>query len=98
MPPAAHAVWLGLVLVALVRGQASPPEDFLPDPRPALVGTRSTEARPFQYIDATGNWTGFEVVLLEALCARAALECEKVALATQDRIGALMNVSGAYVA
>ncbi len=46
---------------------------------------------PFASQDASGKWVGFEVELIDALCAEAKLECETVGTAWDGIIPALTS-------
>jgi polar amino acid transport system substrate-binding protein len=53
---------------------------FAPEPYP-----------PFWVADAHGNWTGWEVEIIDAVCAEAKLDCERVPVAWEGIIPALLG-------
>jgi len=53
---------------------------FAPEPYP-----------PFWVADANGNWTGWEVEIIDAVCAEAKLDCERVPVAWEGIIPALLG-------
>ncbi|GAB1362170.1 transporter substrate-binding domain-containing protein [Rhodobacter sp.] len=69
------------VALALTAGAASAEKvriGMAPEPYP-----------PFASADASGNWTGWEIDLMWALCAKAELECEIAPVAWDGLIPAL---------
>jgi polar amino acid transport system substrate-binding protein len=63
------------------------------------IGMAPEPYPPFATVDASGNWTGWEIDLMWALCEKAALDCEIVPVAwdgiipalTGGQIDAIMN-------
>lgn len=53
---------------------------FAPEPYP-----------PFWVADANGNWTGWEVEMIDAVCAEAKLDCERMPVAWEGIIPALLG-------
>ena len=69
------------VAIGLTAGAASAEKvriGMAPEPYP-----------PFASVDASGTWTGWEIDLMWALCAKAALECEIAPVAWDGLIPAL---------
>lgn len=58
---------------------------------PLKVGFAAEPYPPFTYLDASGEWTGFEVELAHALCEEMGKTCENAPIAWDGIIPALMN-------
>ncbi len=66
---------------------------------PLKVGFSPEAYPPFYVADAAGNWTGWEVEIVNAICAEAKFECELVPIPwdglipalTTKKIDAIMN-------
>ncbi|MGE3305690.1 MAG: transporter substrate-binding domain-containing protein [Rhizobiaceae bacterium] len=56
---------------------------------PAKVGFSPEPYPPFWSADASGTWTGWEVEIIEAICAEAKLECELTPIPWDGLIPAL---------
>ncbi|UNK40767.1 transporter substrate-binding domain-containing protein (plasmid) [Shinella sp. H4-D48] len=55
------------------------------------VGFAPEAYPPFWVADANGNWTGWEVEIIDAVCAEAKLDCERVPVAWEGIIPALLG-------
>lgn len=72
---------------------------FAANAEPVKVGFSPEPYPPFFSPDASGNWTGWEVELIGAICAEAKLECELTPIPwdglipalTSKKIDAIMN-------
>jgi polar amino acid transport system substrate-binding protein len=72
---------------------------FAASAEPVKVGFSPEPYPPFFSPDASGNWTGWEVELIGAICAEAKLECELTPIPwdglipalTSKKIDAIMN-------
>jgi polar amino acid transport system substrate-binding protein len=64
----AHTVAAGLAALGLAAGSAAA--------EPLKVAFGAEPYPPFTYKSADGNWTGFEIELAEAVCARIEQDCE----------------------
>lgn len=72
---------------------------FAASAEPVKVGFSPEPYPPFFSPDASGNWTGWEVELIAAICAEAKLECELTPIPwdglipalTSKKIDAIMN-------
>ncbi|GAB1362171.1 transporter substrate-binding domain-containing protein [Rhodobacter sp.] len=53
------------------------------------IGMAPEPYPPFASVDASGNWTGWEIDLMWALCAKAEMDCEIVPVAWDGIIPAL---------
>lgn len=58
---------------------------------PVRVGIAAEPYPPFASPDAAGNWVGWEVEIIEAVCAAAELECEITPTAWDGIIPALVS-------
>ena len=58
---------------------------------PVRVGIAAEPYPPFAAPDAAGNWVGWEVDIIGAVCAAAALECEITPTAWDGIIPALTS-------
>jgi len=58
---------------------------------PVRVGVAAEPYPPFASPDAAGNWVGWEVEIMEAVCAAAELECELTPTAWDGIIPALVS-------
>ena len=64
----AHTIAAGLAALGLAAGSAAA--------EPLKVAFAAEPYPPFTYKSADGTWTGFEIELAEAVCARMDRECE----------------------
>lgn len=58
---------------------------------PLKVGVAAEPYPPFSEVDAAGTWSGFEIELAQALCAKMQAECETAPVAWDGIIPALTS-------
>jgi lysine-arginine-ornithine-binding protein len=75
-----------MAAVMLLTGTAT----VVADGQKIRIGTEGTY-RPFSYYDATGKLTGFEVELVEAICAKIKADCEWFTMDFDGMIPALQE-------
>lgn len=63
-----HLIAAGIAALALAAGAASA--------EPVKIGIAAEPYPPFASPDSAGNWVGWEVEIIEAVCAAAELDCE----------------------
>ena len=78
-------VILSLLMVLTVTMAGCRPKD-----KTLVVGT-SADYEPFEYIDAEGNYTGFDIELMEEIGARMGVEIEWQDIAFDGLIGSLQS-------
>src|SRR5262249_7326274 len=78
-----RAVLLAVVMV--LAGTA-----FAAEGQKIRIGTEGTY-RPFSYFDASGKLTGFEVELVDAICAKIKADCEWVTMDLDGMVPALQE-------
>jgi lysine-arginine-ornithine-binding protein len=74
-----------LAVITLLAGTA-----FAAEGQKIRIGTEGTY-RPFSYYDAAGKLTGFEVELVEAICAKIKADCEWVTMDLDSMVPALQE-------
>jgi polar amino acid transport system substrate-binding protein len=75
MNPILPVVTLAVALAAGIASMVTLDKATSADAEPVRVGFTPEAYPPFFYSDASGNWIGWEIEMVEAICAEAKLEC-----------------------
>ena len=78
-------LFLMAVMIAFCAGTVSAADDTI------RVGFAAEPYPPFTVPDASGNWTGWEVEIIDAVCQEAGLNCELAPTAWDGIIPALLT-------
>ncbi len=71
--------WIAALAIVLLAGSACQPKPVAKPDDAIRFAVDSTPFPPFTMQDASGKWTGFEIDLMEAVCAEMKAECRVVA-------------------